>query len=121
MNQRICIKFCVKNGIKGSKTLEMLKVAYGECTVSQKSIYKWYKLFTEGREEVNDDARPGRPSTSTTSENTEAVQKIVMENRRITIREVAEDVGISVGSCHAIFSDILGLKRVAAKFVFQIC
>ena len=40
-----------------------------------------------------------------------------MENRRITIREVAEDVGILVGSCYAIFSDILGLKRVAAKFV----
>ena len=95
----------------------MLRVAYGECTVSQKSVYKWYKLFTEGREEVNDDARPGRPSTSTTNENTEAVKKIVMENRRITIREVAEDVSISVGSCHAIFTDILGLKRVAAKFV----
>ena len=98
----------------------MLKVAYGECTVSQKSVYKWYKLFTEGREEVNDDARPGRPSTSTTSENTEAVKKIVMENRRITIREVAEDVGISVGSCHSIFSDILGLKRVAANTESQL-
>ena len=117
MDQRICIKFCVKNGIKCSKTLEMLKVAYGEFTVSQKSVYKWYKLFTESREEVNDDARPGRPSASTTNENTEAVKKIVMENRQITIREVAEDVGISVGSCHAIFSDILDLKRVAAKFV----
>ena len=66
---------------------------------------------------MNDDARPGRPSTSTTNENTEAVKKIVMENRRNTIREVAEDGGISVGSCHPIFSDILGLKRVAAKFV----
>ena len=117
MDQIKCIKFCVKNGIKCLKTLEMLKVAYGECTVSRKSVYKWYKLFTEGREEVNNYARPGRPSTSTTNENTEAVKKIVMENRRITIREVAEDVGISVGSCHAIFSDILGLKRVAAKFV----
>ena len=117
MDQGICIKFCVKNGIKCSKTLEMLKVAYGECTVSQKSVYKWYKLFTEGREEVNDDARLGRPRTSTTNENTEAVMKIVMKNRRITIREVAEDVGISVGSCQAIFSDILGLKRMAAKFV----
>ena len=95
----------------------MLKVAYGECTVSQKSIYKWYKLFIESREEVNDDARPGRPSMSTTNENTETVKKIVMENRRITIREAAEDVGISVGSYHAIFSDILSLKRVAAKFV----
>ena len=115
--EKKCIKFCVKNGIKCSKTLKMLKVAYGECTVNQKSFYKWYKLFTEGREEVNDDAYPGRPSTSTTNENTEAVKKIVMENRRITIREVAEDVGISVGSCHAIFSDILGLKRVAAKLV----
>ena len=40
-----------------------------------------------------------------------------MENHRITIREVAEDVGISVGSCHAIFSDILGLNRVTAKLV----
>ena len=113
----MCIKFCIKNGTKCSKTLEMLKVAYGECTVCQKSVYKWYKLFTEGREEVNDDTRPERPSTSTTNENTVAVKKIVMENRRITIREVAEHVGISVGSCHAIFSNILGLKRVAAKFV----
>ena len=34
----------------------MLKVAYGECTVSYKRVYKWYKLFTEGREEVNVDA-----------------------------------------------------------------
>ena len=85
----------------------MLKLVYGECTVSQKSVYKWY------------DARLGRPSTSTTNENTEAVKKIVMDNRRITIREVAKDVGISVGSCHAIFPDILGLKRVAAKLVPQ--
>ena len=115
MVQRICIKFCVKNGTMCSKTLEMLKVAYGECTVSKKSVYKWYKLFTEDQEEVNDDACPGWPSTSTANENTEAVKKIVMENRRITILEVAEDLGISVGSCHAIFSNILGLKRVAAN------
>ena len=54
---------------------------------------------------------------STTNENMEAVKKIVMENRRITVREVAKDVGISVGSCHAIFSDILGLKRMEAKFI----
>jgi len=43
-----------------------------------------------------------------------------MENYGITIREVAEDVGISVGLCHAIFSEILGIKRVAAKFVSKL-
>uniref|UniRef100_T1I3G2 Uncharacterized protein n=1 Tax=Rhodnius prolixus TaxID=13249 RepID=T1I3G2_RHOPR len=42
---------------------------------------------------------------------------MVMNDRRITIREVADDVAISIGSCHEIFSDVLGMKRVAAKFV----
>ncbi|EFN65317.1 hypothetical protein EAG_14339, partial [Camponotus floridanus] len=27
-----------------------------------KNVYKWYKLFTESREDINDDARPRRPS-----------------------------------------------------------
>ncbi|KYN22666.1 hypothetical protein ALC57_04927 [Trachymyrmex cornetzi] len=35
MEQRVCINFCVKNGIKCSKTLEMLTVAYGESTASK--------------------------------------------------------------------------------------
>lgn len=42
---------------------------------------------------------------------------MVMNDRRITIREVADEVCISIGSCHDIFSNVLGLKRVAAKFI----
>jgi len=45
------------------------------------------------------------------------VEKMVMNDRRITIREVADEVGISIGSCHNIFSNVLGMKRVAAKFI----
>ena len=40
-----------------------------------------------------------------------------LHNRRITIREVAADVGISFGSCQAIFMDVLGIKRAASKIV----
>ena len=43
------------------------------------------------------------PSTSTTDENVEKVKEMVMNDRRITIREVADDVLISIGSCHEIF------------------
>ncbi|KYN23197.1 Insulin-like growth factor-binding protein complex acid labile subunit [Trachymyrmex cornetzi] len=60
MEQRVCINFCVKNGVKCSKTLEMLTVAYGGSTLSKKNVYKWYKLFQEGRENVNDEPRSGR-------------------------------------------------------------
>jgi len=35
----------------------------------------------------------------------------------LTIREIAEDVGISFGSCQAILTEKLNMHRVAAKFV----
>ena len=41
----------------------------------------FYNLFKKGREDVNDNARPGRPSTSTTDENIDAVKKMFLDNR----------------------------------------
>ena len=117
MDQRICIKFCVKNEMKCNKVCEMLTKAYGESAMSKIRVYEWYKRFQDGREEVEDGERPGRPITSTTDENVEKVKEMVMNDRRIAIREVADDVGLSNGSCPEMFSNILGMKRVAAKFV----
>ena len=42
---------------------------------------------------------------------------MILANRRITIREVADDVGISFGSCQAIITDVLNMKRATAKIV----
>ena len=50
--------------------------------------------FKEGREDVNDDARSGRPSISATEENFEVVKKMIVDNSWITIRKVAADLGI---------------------------
>ena len=38
-------------------------------------------------------------------------------NRRLTIRELAEERGIPVGSCYEILTAKLKMHRVAAKFV----
>ena len=67
----------------------MLTVVFGESTMSRTQVQLWYNQFKEGREDVNDDAYPGRPNTSTTDENIEAVEKMILDNHRITIREVA--------------------------------
>ena len=45
------------------------------------------------------------------------VRTIVCNNRRLTAREIADGCGISVGSCDAILTDDLHMKRVCAKFV----
>ncbi|XP_076182730.1 protein GVQW3-like [Ptiloglossa arizonensis] len=117
MDQRTCIKFCVKNEIKCADAFRMLTVPYGEATLDRSNVYRWYKMFSEGREDGNDKERAGRPSTSTTDEKINEVEKMILANRRITVREVAEDLNISIGSCHSIFINDLGMRRVAAKFV----
>lgn len=96
----------------------MLTVAYGEATLNQSNVYRWYKMYSEGREDVNDEERAGRSSTSTTDEKIDEVKKIILANRRIIVREVAEDLNISTGSCHSIFTNDLGMRRVAAKLAF---
>ena len=78
----------------------------------------WYNRFKEGQGNVNNDARRGLPSTSSADENFEVVKKIILDNPRIAIKEVAHDVsGLSFSSCQAIFTDVLGIKRGQAKIV----
>jgi len=42
---------------------------------------------------------------------------IIRNNRRLTVREIADDCRISMGSCNAILTDDLHMKHVCAKFV----
>ena len=65
-------------------------------------------------------ARPGRKYTSTTDKNIEVMKPIILDYRRITIREVADDVSISFGSCQAIFTEILSIILAAAKVVSKL-
>ena len=51
--------------------------------------------------------------------NIEAMKKMILDNRRIAIREVAADVGMSFGLCQAIFTDVLGMKRAAMKILLN--
>jgi hypothetical protein len=72
--------------------------------------------FKDGRESIESDRRSGRLSTRT-SENVESVQAAINEDRRLTVRELEEDLGIPWTVVSRILTEDLGKKRVAAKFV----
>ena len=38
LQQRVCIKFCVKNGFNGAQTLEMLKTCFGNDTLTRSNV-----------------------------------------------------------------------------------
>ena len=65
--------------------LEVLNMSLGESIIRRIQVQLGYNRFKEGREDVNDGARSGRPNASTTDEDIEAVKKIILDNLRITI------------------------------------
>jgi transposase len=84
--------------------------------MSRTQCYEWFKRFKEGRTSVGEDPRPGRPSTSTDDDHVDRVRAVIRGNR-LTVREVADKVGISIVSCHQMLTEKLQMRRVSAKFV----
>jgi len=45
---------------------------------------------------------------------------VICSNYCLNIHEVAEEVGISITTCHEILTENLGMPHVAAKFVLRL-
>jgi hypothetical protein len=65
---------------------------------------------------VGKDPRYGRPSTSTNDDHVDRGRVVTGGNRRLTVREGADKMGIN-GSCHQMFTEKLQMRRASAKFV----
>jgi hypothetical protein len=48
IEQRVCIKFCVKLSTCTTETLEMLHEAFGEHSLSQTADFEWHSRFKAG-------------------------------------------------------------------------
>ena len=110
--QRRANKFCLRNEISVAGTFRMLQKAFGDLTMWQKNVYKCYKDLKEGRERIDDLECPGRPSTSTDEQHVNQIKELVHKNPRLTIRDLADTIGISRGSLNTVSKDILGTKLV---------
>ena len=89
--QHICIKFCFKIGKTATETYQLLQQAYGEDAMGRKQVFDWFRRFKEGRTSTESDPCLGRPSTSRNEEMTAKVRTKVRNNRRLTVREIADD------------------------------
>ena len=63
-----------------------------------------------------DTPRMGRPSTITTDENIEAVERIVMRNRQVSVRRLPEELGI----IHELMDNQLGMKKVCTRWILKL-
>ena len=72
----------------------MLVQVYGSEAVCRKCVCECLKRFRKGKETTEDEPRFGRPSTSRTPEMIDKVRQMLTQNRRLTLRLIAEELGI---------------------------
>ncbi|BFZ15149.1 hypothetical protein BsWGS_18188 [Bradybaena similaris] len=75
-----------------------MSTVYGATCFSRKNVYKWAKLFKEGRSSVEDEDRPGRPTELRSPEVIESVNDLIQSDRRVTVDDIARTLSLSVGT-----------------------
>ena len=117
LEQRINIKFLVKLGKNGPEIHQILQQIYGEDVLKERTVFKWVQRFRERHEDPKDDASSGRPSTSSCNENIDHVRSLVLSDHRLTVKMIAEELGLGKSSIHTILMEHLEMKKVCAKTV----
>lgn len=89
----------------------------GESAPSKTMVCKWAREFKHGRTSIEDDPRSGCPKSATTLEIIQKVHDMVMNDRRVKVREVSEAIGISKERVGHILHEELKMKKLCARWV----
>ena len=102
---------------KFAETYELMKKVYDDDYMSRTQVYTWFTRFKNGRDDLNDDPRPGRPEASNRAELVGKVRKIIAIDANFTVRMLAEELNLSYCTIYIILTEDLGKRKVFARFV----
>ena len=89
----------------------------GEHAPSYATVKNWVAQFKRGDFSTCDAPRPGRPKTVTIPEITDKIYELFFENRRISAKSIAEQLGISRERVGSIIDEDLDKWKLSAKWV----
>ncbi|XP_031633838.1 histone-lysine N-methyltransferase SETMAR-like, partial [Contarinia nasturtii] len=92
---------------------EWLDKCYGICSPSS-TIKYWFAEFRRGRTSTADAERSGRPKEAIIPEIIQQVRRMLLNDRKVKVREIAESIGISTGSVVTIMHQHLHMKKLLA-------
>jgi len=95
----------------------ILTEALGEHASLYATIKNWVAQFKCGDFSTYDALRSGRPKTVTTAELIDQIHELISEDRRISAKSIAEQLGISRDRVGSIIHEDLDLRKLSAKWV----
>jgi len=114
---RVVINFFPLQG-KASKEIHafVTETLRGHAT-SYATVKDWVHQFKRGDFFTCDAPRPGRPKTVTTQEVIDQIHELILEDRRISAKSIAEELGISRERVGSIIHEDLYMRKLSAKWV----
>jgi hypothetical protein len=92
MDERVNINVYVKLCKMPIDTHEMVQTVYGDEALSRSSVFERFKCFKDGREDLQDDPRSGRPSTSRNADTIANVREMGKRDPRLTLRMTSNEL-----------------------------
>jgi len=90
---------------------------YGDSSPTFSTIKKWAAEFKRGIISLEDDPHVGHPISATNPEIIEQVHDMVLDDRWMKVREIAETIGISKARVGYILHEELYMKMLCTRWV----
>jgi len=84
---------------------------------SYATVKNWLAQFKRGDFSAWDAPRPGRPKTLTTPEIIDQIHELILEDRRISVKSIAEKLDISRERVGSIIHEDLDMRKLSARWV----
>ena len=120
IEHRAVIKFFTRKGLNTTEIIKELDNVYKDSAPSYRTVVNWMTEFKNPERAFEDAPRMGRPSAITTQENIKAVERIVMRDRQVSVRRLAEELGILKTIIHEIMDNQLGMKKVCTQWILKL-
>lgn len=114
---RAVIKFYVLKGKTATQIKAKLDAVLGDSSPAMSTVHTWVTDFKRGRKSCEDAHRAGRPNEVTNEVMIRKIEKIVLNDRRLKLREIAIMVGISSERVFNILHEHLNMKKLCARWV----
>ena len=116
METRAVIKFFLQG--KAPKEIHaILTETLGEHAPSYATVKNWVAQFKRGDFSTCDAPGPGRHKTVTIPEIIDLIQELIMEDRRISAKSIAEQLGISRERVESTIHEDFYMRKLSAKWV----
>lgn len=89
----------------------------GDQAPSYATVTRWVARFKEGREDLEDDERVGRPITATTEENIALVRAVIQVNPFSTYDDIQAETSLCRGTINHIVHDCLKMRKITSRWV----